>query len=94
LTLPQSFVKLRSGMGTIVLLVIVVIGLLLLVGWHARTFAYRCRNCGSEFAIPILMDLVSPHGPGRGGGWKFLRCPRCNRWTRAFVIRKSERRRD
>jgi len=81
-------------MGTIVILVMVVIGLLLLVGWHARTFAYRCRNCGSEFAIRILTDLVSPHGPGRGGGWKFLRCPRCGHWTRAFVIRKSEIRRD
>ncbi len=81
-------------MGTIVLLVIVVIGLLLLVGWHARTFAYRCRNCGHEFAISPLTDLVSPHGPGRGGGWKLLRCPKCGRWTRAFVIRKSEMRRD
>jgi DNA-directed RNA polymerase subunit RPC12/RpoP len=81
-------------MGTIVLLVALVIGLLLLVGWHARAFAYRCRNCGHEFAISLLTDLVSPHGPGRGGGWKFLRCPRCGRWTRAFVIRKSEMRRD
>jgi hypothetical protein len=92
LTPAQPFVRLRFDMWTIVILVVVVIGLLALVGWHARTFAYRCRSCGNEFDIPMLMDFISPHGPGRGGGWKLLRCPKCGRWTRAFVIRKSEMR--
>jgi len=81
-------------MWTVVLLVIVAIGLLLLVLWHARTFGYRCRNCSNEFEVSLLVDFVSPHGLGFGGSWKFLRCPKCGRWTRAFVVRKSEMRRD
>jgi hypothetical protein len=70
-------------------LMAVVVGLFLLVRWHTRAFGYRCRNCGNEFEISMLMDFVSPQGLGRGGGWKCLRCPKCGRWTRAFVINKS-----
>ena len=70
-------------------LVVVAGALFLLVGWHARTFAYRCRNCGNEFAISTLKDFISPHAWWFDGGWKLLRCPRCHRWTRAIVIRRS-----
>jgi len=94
LTLTGSAVRLRSAMWIVVLFVVVVIGLPLLVLWHARTFGYRCRSCGNEFEISVLVDFISPHGLGFGGSWKLLRCPKCRRWTRAFVVRKSEIRRD
>jgi DNA-directed RNA polymerase subunit RPC12/RpoP len=81
-------------MWIVVLLLIIAIGLALLVLWHARTFGYRCRSCGNEFEISLLVDFISPHGLGFGGGWKLLRCPKCGRWTRAFVIRKSDMRRE
>ena len=94
LTLTGSAVRLRSAMWIVVLFVVVVIGLPLLVLWHARAFGYRCRSCGNEFEISVLVDFISPHGPGRDGGWNLLRCPKCGRWTRAFVVRKSEMRKE
>ncbi len=74
--------------------VVVVLGLALLVGWHARRFAYECRRCGAEFTIPALVDLVSPQGIDRGQdgairGWKLLRCPACHAWSRATVVRPT-----
>ncbi|MFU8795856.1 MAG: hypothetical protein ACNA7X_00965 [Dehalococcoidia bacterium] len=68
--------------------VIVVIGAFLLIRWHARNTAYRCRECHHEFEISILTDAISPHGTG-GGGWKYLRCPQCDRRTRAQVLIKE-----
>ena len=65
------------------------VGVALLVFWHARTYAYCCRRCGNEFAISAALNFVCPHGLWFEGGWKLLRCPRCHRWTRARVIRKS-----
>ncbi len=75
-------------------LVLAVGALLLVVTWHTRTFAYRCRNCDNEFAISAPLDFISPHAFDFSGGWKLLRCPRCGRWTRAHVIRKSTMRHD
>lgn len=69
---------------------VAIIGLALLVRWHARTVAYRCPHCGHAFTIPAWLDLVSPHGVRRRDGcwqgWKLLRCPRCGRWSRAEAI--------
>jgi DNA-directed RNA polymerase subunit RPC12/RpoP len=77
-------------MWTVIGLTAVVAAVLVLVVWHARTFAYRCRRCGNEFAISAALDFVMPQGLWSEGGWKLLRCPRCHHWTRARVIRKSE----
>lgn len=85
------FLRTRSVAGFVVWLVLVVGSLSLLVGWHARTFAYRCRNCGHEFEISPWTDLISPHGPSKEGGWKYLRCPKCRQRTRATVITKERR---
>ncbi|HDS44520.1 MAG TPA: zinc ribbon domain-containing protein [Methanomicrobia archaeon] len=71
-------------------LVLVAVSLLLLLRWHAHTFAYRCANCGHEFELSAFADLISPHGPGNGGGWKYLRCPNCHKRSRATVIRKHK----
>jgi DNA-directed RNA polymerase subunit RPC12/RpoP len=64
------------------------IGLLLLVLWHNRTFAYRCSSCGNEFEISALLNFFSPHGIDNEGGWKYLKCPSCKIWRRARVIKK------
>ena len=73
---------------------VVVLGLALLVGWHARRFAYRCQQCGTVFTVSALVDFVSPQGIGREPegelrGWKLLRCPACHEWHRATVVRPA-----
>lgn len=74
--------------GFVVWVFIVSVGLYLMVRWHARSTGYRCRNCGNEFEISTFTDLVSPHGTG-DGGWTYLKCPRCEKRTRAKVLRKE-----
>ena len=71
--------------GLVVWLIIVFAGMLLLVRWSARNSGYRCRHCGHEFEISTFTALVSPHGAGNGG-WTYLRCPRCDRRSRADVL--------
>ena len=79
----------RSVFSLIVYGMVVLGGLFLLVNWHARTFAYRCVECGNVFEITLWKDLVSPHGVGKKGGWKYLRCPSCGRRMKARVIPKD-----
>lgn len=69
-------------------LIIVAMGLFLLVQWHARTFVYCCSKCGNEFEISTFVDFVSLHGFGKKGAWKYLRCPKCQKWSRATLIKK------
>ena len=68
-------------------LVLVIGGLFWLVSWHAKRFAYRCTVCGYEFKISTVTDLISPHGIGSEGGWKYLTCPNCRQKTKAIVIK-------
>ncbi len=72
--------------GFIAWIVILAVGLVLLVRWHARYTGYRCARCSHEFEISTLTDVVSPQGTGPGGSWKYLRCPRCDRRSRARVL--------
>ena len=74
--------------GALAWAVLVIGGAFVLVRWDAKSTAYRCRNCGHEFEISILTDAISPHGPG-GGGWKYLRCPRCGKRTRTEILLKT-----
>ncbi len=66
------------------------LSLFLLVRWHAGYTAYRCMHCQYEFEITVAADLVSPHGPGRGRTWKYLKCPRCGRRSRATVLIRTD----
>jgi hypothetical protein len=68
-------------------LMIVSGGLILMVNWHTRSYAYRCRNCGSEFEISFLTNLVAPHGIDKDGGWSWLKCSQCNSRHKATVIK-------
>jgi DNA-directed RNA polymerase subunit RPC12/RpoP len=79
-----------SFVRVLALVMLIATGLLLIVDWHARTFAYRCRICGHEFEISFWTDLFNPHWPSRDGGWKYLKCPACRRRTKAIVIEKAK----
>ena len=59
--------------GIYLYLVVIFITLFMLVFWHARTSAYRCTECGNEFEISFIKDLITPHVPHK----KYLKCPRC-----------------
>lgn len=71
--------------GITVWVILVALATFLLVRWNARHSGYRCAHCGHEFQVSVLTEMISPHGPG-GGGWKYLRCPRCDRKSRARVL--------
>jgi len=62
-------------------------GMVLFIIWHVKNFAYRCARCGHEFEISILTYFISPHGPG----WKYLKCPECQKRSRAILIKKVEK---
>ena len=76
-------------LGFALWVVIAAASLLLVVRWHAENTVYRCPECGQLFSVGALTDLVSPHGLGRGGGWKLLTCPRCGSHVRARAHRKG-----
>ena len=56
---------------------VAVTGLGVLVWWHARRFGYRCPNCGAEFTVGPLADLVSPSVLKTRRPAKQLKCPAC-----------------
>lgn len=68
-----------------ILVGVVLIGLFT---WHTKTYAYRCKRCGEEFAISNITNFVSPQGVGKDGAWKYLKCPRCDTFERAEVLKK------
>lgn len=74
--------------GILLWAVIAAGGLSLLVWWHSRSVGYRCANCGHEFEISILTDLISPHGMSNGG-WQYVKCPHCGQRTRAKILVKD-----
>jgi DNA-directed RNA polymerase subunit RPC12/RpoP len=65
---------------------IVVVGLLSLVIWHTKSFAYRCPRCGKIFEISIIEDLIGPNSVDR----KYLKCPDCRKrsWAEIFKIKE------
>ena len=73
----------------IIWLIIIVFGLFLLVGWHAKSTAYRCNECKYEFEISFLKDFFSPHWVGKEGARKYLKCPKCKKRTGAKILVKT-----
>jgi len=72
-------------LGMVLWLGLVLAATVLLARWNAAHSGYRCAHCGHQFEISTLTELVSPHGTG-SGGWKYLRCPRCDRLSRAKAL--------
>jgi DNA-directed RNA polymerase subunit RPC12/RpoP len=71
-------------------LAIVAGGLFTLVLWHKKSTAYHCPKCGNAFEISFLTDFLSPHGVTKnGGGWTYLKCPRCQNRTKMEILVKQ-----
>jgi DNA-directed RNA polymerase subunit RPC12/RpoP len=80
-------IQMFETIGLVVWLAVFVMGImLLLVRWHAKNTAYRCRVCGHEFEISTGTDLISPHLPEK----KYLRCPQCGKRSWKTVLVKDE----
>jgi len=65
-------------------------GLIILILWHAKSTAYHCPICGSEFEISVLTDFLSPHGVTKNGGWLYLKCPVCSNRSKMQVLVKTK----
>lgn len=63
-------------------------GLAILITWHTANFGYHCPRCGHTFDISFLRNLISPHGIGRNGAWKYLSCPQCRYRTKMPLLKK------
>ena len=77
--------------GAILWFALVGVVLAILVSWHTKTYAYKCKQCGEEFEISPLTNFVSPQGFGKNGAWKYLKCPRCDKHEHAEVLKKVNR---
>ena len=75
-------------MGAILWFILLGVVLIGVVTWHTKTYAYRCKQCGEEFEISNITNFVSPQGVGKDGAWKYLKCPRCETFDRAEVLKK------
>jgi hypothetical protein len=84
-------VAINRIIGAILWFALVGVGLTILVSWHTKMYAYRCKQCGEQFEISPLTNFVSPQGVGKNGAWKYLKCPRCNKYERAEVLKKLKR---
>ena len=74
--------------GAILWFALIAVVLAVLVSWHTKTYAYRCKQCGEEFEISPVTNFVSPQGVDKDGAWKYLSCPRCDKHERAEVLKK------
>ena len=68
--------------------VLVLGGIVILVRWHTKQYACRCRNCEAEFEISFFTNLLAPHGVDKEGSWQWVRCPNCQKRTKITVIKK------
>ena len=67
-------------------LLVIIIGILLLVVWHAKNFAYRCPACGEFFEVSTLENFLGPNCLNK----KYLKCPRCGKrgWAKILKIKR------
>jgi len=64
-------------------------GIVILVHRQTKNYACRCRECGHEFEISFMTNLLAPHGIDKAGSWQWLKCPGCQKRTRVTVIKKT-----
>lgn len=65
----------------------------MLVRAYSLGHRYRCDNCGREFRVPLLVDLLTMSGIGKNPdgtyhNWKSLTCSHCAVRTRAVVVQR------
>lgn len=68
-------------------LLMVLAGTLLLALNQQRNYAFRCRECGHEFELNFLSNLISPHGVDKKGSWLWVKCPSCKKRGKVSVIK-------
>ena len=68
-------------------LLILDVSTVLLVIKQNRNYACRCRECGHEFEVSFLTNLLSPHGVDKEGSWQWVKCPGCEKRAKASVIK-------
>lgn len=68
-------------------LVLMFVSSILLVIRQNRNYACRCRECGYEFEISFLANLLAPHGVDKGGSWQWVKCPNCQKRVKATVVK-------
>jgi hypothetical protein len=71
-------------------LILMVVSTILLVIKVNRNYACRCRECGHEFEVSFLTNLISPHGVDKVGSWVWVKCPNCEKRLKAAVIKVIE----
>jgi Flp pilus assembly protein TadB len=59
----------------------------LLVFNQNTNYACRCRKCKEEFEVSFLVNLISPHGIDKNGSWQLVKCPNCDKRSKASVIK-------
>ena len=69
-------------------IVLVLCGVGILVLRQTKHYACHCRECGREFEISFLTNLLAPHGVDKEGSWQWLKCPGCRKRTKVTVIKK------
>jgi hypothetical protein len=69
---------------------LVLVGMVLLVGWHRGATVYQCPHCGHVYEISFLTDLFAPHGVGKDGPWLLLRCPDCKKRSKTRVLKRED----
>jgi transcription elongation factor Elf1 len=68
-------------------LILVLGGVAILVLRQTKNYACRCRECGYEFEITFIKNLLSPHGVDKEGSWQWLQCPSCEKRVKVTVIK-------
>jgi hypothetical protein len=68
--------------------ILIVGGIVILTRFQTKHYACRCRECGHEFEISFMTNLLAPHGIDKEGSWQWLKCPGCKHRTKVTVIKK------
>lgn len=61
--------------GVLLWMLLAVLGLILLVRWHAGAVGYRCPNCGKETRYSLFRELFLSNKEKKIGGK--AECPAC-----------------
>jgi hypothetical protein len=79
--------RLSSGVGLpLIIIAALIVGIFVLVRWHARHTAYRCPACNQVFDVSAWTDFMSPHL----GGQKMLQCPYCRTSAWCLEVDRGE----
>jgi DNA-directed RNA polymerase subunit RPC12/RpoP len=65
---------------------IITLGTFLIISWHTKTFAYKCRNCSEIFEISVMTNFLGPNA----GTKKYLKCPNCGKRSWAVIMAKRK----